>query len=94
MNSQAQDFQTLLAEVGVEFTPPPGFVPCVVRENSVFAYQYALRSPTGDLELRYRIDSFARVEAERKAACAGMEMLASVSLNQMYVANTLPCFIT
>jgi hypothetical protein len=87
MNSDLHPFQTLLVEVGVEFTPPPGFVPCPVQDNSVFAYQYALRSPSGDLELRYRIDSFARLEAERKAASAGMEMIASVSINDMYVTN-------
>lgn len=87
MTSETDDFPTLLAEVGIEFTPPLGFVPCPARENSVFAYQYALRSPSGDLELRYRIDSFARMEAERKAACAGMEMISSVSLNNMYETN-------
>lgn len=81
------DFHTLLAEVGGELIPPPGFVPCPVRENSVCAYQYALRSPGGELELRYRIDSFARLEAERRAICAEMEMLASASLNNMYEAN-------
>lgn len=87
MISETNDFQALLAEVGVEFTPPKGFVPCPVRENSVFSYQYALRSPSGDLELRYRIDSFARLDVERKTAFAGMEMLASVSLDQIYETN-------
>jgi len=87
MISETDDFKTLLAEACIEFTPPPGFVPCPVRENNVFAYQYAVRSPAGDLEVRYRIDSFARLEAERKAASAGMEMPASVSLNQMYESN-------
>lgn len=87
MTSGAEDFQTLLSEVGIEFISPPGFLPCPVRENSVFSYQYALRSPSGDLELRYRIDSFARIGVELKAACEGMEMIASVSLNDMYVTN-------
>ncbi len=87
MISKTDDFKTLLAEVGVEFTPPPDFVPCPVRENGTFHYQYAVRSPAGDLEVRYRIDSFDRLEAERKAASAGMEMISSVSLDQMCAAN-------
>lgn len=87
MNLESHDFQTLLAEAGIEFRSSPDFVPCQVRENSVLRYQYAERSPSGDLEVRYRIDSFARLEAERKAAAAGMEMLASVSLDQMHITN-------
>ena len=87
MNSESRDFQTLLAEAGIEFRSAPDFVPCPVRENSVFRYQYAERSPAGDLEVRYRIDSHARMEAERKAASAGMEILASVNLNQLHSAN-------
>lgn len=87
MTSETDDFQTRLTETGIELTPPPGFVPCPVRENSVLAYQYALRSPSGDLELRYRIDSFTRLEAGRKAASAGMEMISSVSFNDMYETN-------
>lgn len=87
MNSEPQVFQTLLAEASIEFRPTPDFVPCPVRENSVFRYQYAERSPSGDLEVRYRIDSFARLEAERKTAAAGMEILASVSLDQMHATN-------
>lgn len=87
MTSETCDFQTLLAEVGIEFRSTPDFVPCPVCENSVFRYQYAERSPSGDLEVRYRIDSFARLEAERKAATAGMEMLVSVSLDQMHATN-------
>ena len=87
MNSESQDFHTLLAEARIEFTSTPDFAPCPVRENSVFRYQYAERSPSGDLEVRYRIDLHARMEAERKAASEGMEILASVSLNQLHAAN-------
>lgn len=87
MNSDSQEFQTLLTEVGIEFSPPPDFVPCPVRENSVFRYQHAVRSPSGELEVRYRVDSFARLGAERKAANAGMEVLASVGLDQLHTAD-------
>lgn len=87
MTSESQNFQSLLAEAGIEFRSTPDFVPCSVRENSVFGYQYAELSLSGDLEMRYRIDLFARLEAERKAAAAGMEMQASVSLDQMHAAN-------
>lgn len=87
MNSDLQEFHTLLTEAGIAFSPPPDFVPCPVRENSVFRYQHAVRSPSGELEVRYRVDSFARLEAERKAATAGVEMLASVSLDQLHATN-------
>lgn len=80
-------FYTLLTEAGIAFSPPPDFVSCPVRENSVFRYQHAVRSPSGALEVRYRIDSFVRLEAERKAAAAGMEALTSVSLDQMHATN-------
>lgn len=76
MNSELQNFERLLAEAGIAFTPPPGFVPCAVRENSVFSYQYALRSISGDLELRFQIDSFAQMQA-------------LVDVNQMYESNYL-----
>jgi hypothetical protein len=87
MTSETRDFQTLLTEIGIEFRPTPDFVLCSVRENSVFRYQHAMRSPSGNLEVRYRIDAFAQLEIERKAANAGMEALASVGLDQMHSAN-------
>jgi hypothetical protein len=72
ITSVSDDFQTLLVEVGVEFTPPPAFVPCAVRENGVlFAYQYAHRSPSGDLELRSRVDAIKRLNEERRIANEG-----------------------
>lgn len=89
MNSESHNFQTLLEETGIEFTPPPGCEPCPVRDNSVFRYQYALRAPSGHMEYRYRVDSFARLVAERKVLSAGMEMLSSVDINRMYTANYL-----
>ena len=87
MTSESHDFQTLLAEAGIEFRSAPDFVPCPVRENSVFHYQYAERSPSGDLEVCYRVDSFAQMEVERMVATAGMDVLASVSLDQLHGAN-------
>lgn len=74
MTTETDDFQKLLLETGITYFPPEGFVPCPVHENSVFGYQQAYRSPSGNLEFRIRIDSFARREAERKAAFAGMEV--------------------
>lgn len=89
MSAEQADFQTLLAETGIEFIPPPGFTPCPVLENSVLNYQYALRSPDGNLEFRYRIDSFARLNAERNAMMEGMEVIASVDINQLHTLNYL-----
>ena len=87
MVSESQDFQSILAEAGIEFWPTPDFVICPVHENSVFRYQHAMRSPSGNLEMRYRIDALTRLETERKAANAGMEVLASASLDQMVSVN-------
>ena len=87
ITSESNEFKTLLAETGIEFVSMPDFMPCRVFENSMFHYQYAERSSSGELEVRYRIDSLARLEAERKTADTGMEMLASVSLDQMHAAN-------
>jgi len=56
MNPESHDFQTLLAEAGIEFRSSPDFVPCPVRENSVFRYQPAVRSTSRDVEVRYQID--------------------------------------
>jgi len=87
MNTEIQDFQALLMETGIEFSPAPDFVSCPVQENSTFHYQYASRSPSGELEMRYRIDSFVRLEAEARVQSTDVEMLTSVSFNQMYTAN-------
>jgi hypothetical protein len=87
MNAELQDFQSLLAETGIEFQPTPDFVSCPVLENNVFRYQYAMRSPSGELEMRFRIDSFARLEAECKTGMEEVDMLTRVSLNKSYTAN-------
>jgi len=87
MTPATNDFQALLAETGIDYTPTPDFVTCPVRENSVFRYQHAMRSPSGHLETCYRIDAFARLAAEREAARAGMEVLSSVDLGRMVSAN-------
>jgi hypothetical protein len=87
MTLASRDFQTLLAESGIEFTPLPDFVPCPVRENSVFYYQYAERSTEGDMEMRYHVNSLHQLEAQRKTASEGVEMLVSVSLDKLYLSN-------
>jgi len=38
MTSKTDDFQTLLAELGIEFTPPPGFVPYVPLKHIVMSH--------------------------------------------------------
>ncbi len=87
ITSESNNFKSLLVETGIEFRSTPDFMLCPVRENSVFRYQYAERSPSGELEVRYRIDSFTRLEAERRSAGTGIEMLTSVSFDQMHTAN-------
>jgi hypothetical protein len=83
------DFQRLLQEVGIDFLPPSGFEACPVRKNSVFSYQHAVRSQAGDVELRYRVDSFARLKAECKALSNGVEAFSNVDINRMYPVNYL-----
>lgn len=84
MNDQHDEFLALLEETGVVLTPPPNFVACPTQANSVFAYQFAHRSPSGDLELRYRIDSIARLKEDRRIANEGIEVLARTDLNNLH----------
>lgn len=84
MNDASNDFLALLKETGVVITPLADFVDCATPANSVFAYQYAHRSPSGDLELRYRIDSIQRLKEERLIANEGIEVLASTDLNNLH----------
>lgn len=84
MNDGREDFLALLEETGVVLTPPPGFVDCATQANGVFAYQYAHRSTSGDLELRYRIDSIKRLKEDRRIAHEGIEVLASTDLNDLH----------
>lgn len=58
MSAVADEFEARQAETGVAIVPPPGFAPYPVRQASPFRYQRAYRSPGGEVEIRYRIDSF------------------------------------
>lgn len=49
------DFYAALSEGGMEFRLPAGFEAVPVRENPHLAYQYAIRSMDGTLEVRYRV---------------------------------------
>lgn len=84
MPDEIDDFHTLLKETGVVLAPPAGFLDCAPRLNSVFAYQHACRSSSGDLELRYRIDSIRRLEDERRIANESVQVLASTDLNKLH----------
>lgn len=93
MDESAQNFESLLTEVGLEYRPTPDFVPCTVSDNNVFRYQHAMRSPSGALEMRYRIDSFVSLSAEREALSTGLDELASVSPDQMVMENFLALIV-
>lgn len=84
MNEVFDGFSALLEETRVALAPPADFVVCAPRANSVFAYQFAHRSPSGDLELRYRIDSIKRLKEERRIASEGIEVLAATDLNGLH----------
>lgn len=57
-------FQTLLAEGGVAFTPPPDYdvveVPMVER----FPFDKAIRSPNGAMQVLYAVRPISRLEIE------------------------------
>src|SRR5687767_7474802 len=71
----------------MQFKHPPGFTSVPVRSNQTWAYDHAIRSASGNLELRYRIDSFLRLAAQRKQAMEGISVLASVNTNDLYLTN-------
>lgn len=81
---QSNDFDALLAEVGVEVIAPPGFVRMPPQPNEAFSYQCAYRSPDGALELRYRIDSFKCIEEERWQLNAGAEVQPGADMNSLH----------
>jgi tetratricopeptide (TPR) repeat protein len=53
---QMDEFDELIQETGITFTPPAGFEPFPVRDQCGFRYQRAYRHANGT-ELRVRIDS-------------------------------------
>jgi hypothetical protein len=50
-----KDFQHLLQLGSMQYSVPPGFVATPVIENDDVAYDFAVKSTTGKLEIRYRI---------------------------------------
>lgn len=78
------DFKLLLQKTGMRFTQPDGFAPVPVIPDQVWAYHYAVLSPSRNLEIRYRIDSLPRLAAERAQMQRGMTELVSVDINQIY----------
>lgn len=50
-----KDFQRLLQQASMRYSVPPGFVPTPVIENADVAYDFAVKSTTRKLEIRYRI---------------------------------------
>jgi hypothetical protein len=82
------EFEQLLQETGMRFAQPHGFTPVSVVPGG-WVYHHAVQSPSGNLEIRYRIDSLPRLATERAHAQRGMTVLASVDLNQIYGANAM-----
>jgi hypothetical protein len=50
-----KNFQRLLQQASMRYSIPPGFVPTPVIENGDVAYDFAVKSTTRKLEIRYRI---------------------------------------
>jgi len=58
------DFHALLAEGGLEFTPPEGFRPLPVAPDYVMPYEARYLSEDGRLEIRYAIRPLSRIEID------------------------------
>jgi hypothetical protein len=85
--SQLADFELLLQETGVRFAHPDGFSTIPVIPDQVWAYHHAVLSPSRNLEIRYRIDSFPRLAAERAQMQQGMTEWVGVDTNKIYHAS-------
>jgi hypothetical protein len=82
------DFELLLQETGMRFVQPDGFAPAPVIPDQGWAYHHAVLSPSGNLEIRYRIDSLPRLAAEMAQMRQDMSEWVGVNnINQIYRAN-------
>jgi hypothetical protein len=62
VNSFAQEsFSELLTKCSLSFTFPNSFLPLEVKENPDVRYQFAMKSKTENIEIRYSIFSFAEM---------------------------------
>ena len=71
----------------MRFTQPEGFAPVAVVPDQIWAYHHAVLSPSHNLEIRYRIDSLARLAAELAQLQRGMTESVSVDINAMHRTN-------
>jgi hypothetical protein len=81
------DFELLLQETGMRFVHPDGFTPVAVLPDQVWTYHHAVLSPSRNLEIRYRIDSFPRLAAEQVQLQRGMTEWISVDINAIHHTN-------
>lgn len=50
-----QDFKTKLANCGMKLNIPTGYIESKIVENHDMGYDYAIKNPDGDFELRYAV---------------------------------------
>jgi len=62
--ADAVDFQQLLTEGGLEFTPPQGLRKAPVAPDYVMPYEARYTADDGDLEVRYAIRPLNRIEID------------------------------
>lgn len=61
------EFYKLIDTLGLNFIPPSGYTPTVVKENGDLYYCFAMKNDTADFEVRYSIWSLKEdVEAYKK----------------------------
>jgi hypothetical protein len=51
----ALDFSRLIADAGMQYTPPAQFAEAALRPNALWAYEHAVRSADGVMEIRYAV---------------------------------------
>jgi hypothetical protein len=58
------EFEALLAEAELRFEAPPGYAELAPGRTPVFDYEKAVRSPDGDLEIRFAIRPLQRLRID------------------------------
>lgn len=59
-----EDFEALLAEAELQFSPPEGYLDMPAGQTPVFDWERALRSPDGTLEIRIAVRPLKRLRID------------------------------
>ena len=85
------NFRRLLLQNAMQFTMPPGFVSIPVVENGDVVYDFAIKSTTAKLEIRYRIwpmDKAMRSDPKRNWIYQTMVETMGLNISNGHVIET------